>query len=83
LQRISAVSGRSLIIGHTAYCSMHRVRVPAENCRPSIASHWHNLSQYFIKHTSPSVGFELITLVVMGSDCTGSCKSNYHTTTTI
>ena len=24
-------------------------------------------------------GFELITLVVIGTDCTGSCKSNYHT----
>jgi len=23
------------------------------------------------------------TLVVIGSDCTGSCKSNYHTTTTV
>ena len=23
-------------------------------------------------------GFELITLVVMGTDCIGSCKSNYH-----
>jgi hypothetical protein len=24
-------------------------------------------------------GFQLITLVVIGTDCTGSCKSNYHT----
>jgi hypothetical protein len=24
-------------------------------------------------------GFELTTLVVIGTDCTGSCKSNYHT----
>jgi len=24
-------------------------------------------------------GFELATLVVMGTDCIGSCKSNYHT----
>jgi hypothetical protein len=28
------------------------------------------------------VGFELTTLVVMGSDCTSSYKSNYHTITT-
>ena len=27
-------------------------------------------------------GFKLITLVVMGTDCIGSCKSNYHTITT-
>jgi hypothetical protein len=25
--------------------------------------------------------FELTTLVVIGTDCTGSCKSNYHTIT--
>jgi len=29
------------------------------------------------------VGFELITLVVIGTDCTGSCKSNYLTITAI
>ena len=27
-------------------------------------------------------GFELATLVVIGTDCIGSCKSNYHTITT-
>jgi len=27
-------------------------------------------------------GFELTTLVVIGTDCIGSCKSNYHTITT-
>ena len=34
-----------------------------------------------IKYTSPRVGFELLTLVVIGIDCTDSCKSNYHTIT--
>ena len=28
------------------------------------------------------MGFELTTLVVIGTDCTSSCKSNYHTITT-
>ena len=28
-------------------------------------------------------GFELTTLLVIGTDCTGSCKSNYHTITTM
>jgi hypothetical protein len=27
-------------------------------------------------------GFELATLLVTGTDCTGGCKSNYHTITT-
>ena len=31
---------------------------------------------YCIKYTL--TGFELTTLVVIGIDCTGSCKSNYH-----
>ena len=30
----------------------------------------------------PLAGFELTTLVVIGTDCTGSFKSNYHTITT-
>jgi hypothetical protein len=34
------------------------------------------------QYTSPSVGFKLTTLVMIGTDCTGSCKSNYHTITT-
>ena len=29
------------------------------------------------------VGFELITLVVIGIDCIGRCKSKYHTSTTV
>ena len=38
-----------------------------------------------IKCTSQWTGSELTTLVVIGTDCTGSCKSNYHliTTTTV
>jgi hypothetical protein len=35
------------------------------------------------KYTSPWTRFELITLVVIGTDCTCSCKSNYHKITTI
>ena len=35
-----------------------------------------------IEYTSPWTGFELTTLVVMGTDCPGSCKSNYHMITT-
>ena len=28
------------------------------------------------------MGFELTTVMVIGTDCTGSCKSNYHTIST-
>ena len=46
-----------------------------------------NLSQvtdkryHIILYTSPWSRFELTTSVVIGTDCIGSCKSNYHTTT--
>ena len=35
-----------------------------------------------IDYTSPWTGFELTTLVVIGADCIGSYKSDYHTITT-
>ena len=34
-----------------------------------------------IEYTSPWTGFELTISVVIGTDWTGSCKSNYYTTT--
>ena len=52
---------------------------PRENHQP-VASHEQTWShKVCIERTSPWTGFELITLVVIGTDCTGSCKSNYHT----
>jgi hypothetical protein len=36
-----------------------------------------------IEYILPWVGFKVTTLVVLNTDCTGSCKSNYHTITTI
>jgi hypothetical protein len=38
-----------------------------------------------IEYTSSWTGFKLITLVVIDTDCTGSCKFNYHmiATTTV
>ena len=36
-----------------------------------------------LEYTSPWVGLNLTTLVVIGTDFIGSCKSNYHTITTI
>ena len=32
--------------------------------------------------STPRTGFELTNVVVIITDCTGSCKSNYHTITT-
>ena len=56
--------------------------VPGENHRP-VASHWRTLSQWFIQYTSPWTEFQLTTLMGIGTNCTGSYKSNYHTITTM
>jgi hypothetical protein len=37
---------------------------------------------HIMLYTLPWSRFELTTSVVIGTDCTGSCKSNYHTMTT-
>jgi hypothetical protein len=46
---------------------------------PTCLSQTQTLSHKTIEYTSPWTGFELTTLVVIGTDCTGSCKSNYRT----
>jgi hypothetical protein len=48
--------------------------VPRENHRP-VASHWQTLSHNVISSTPRQL------LVVIGTYCTVSCKSNYHTIT--
>ena len=70
-----------LIIFHLYRCLVLLVEETGENHR-SVVSNWQTLSQY----TSPWTGFDLSTLVVIGMDCTGSCKYMYSylmiTTTT-
>ena len=41
-----------------------------------------NGKQSYIEYTSLWAGFKLTTWVVIGADCTDSCKSNYHVTMT-
>jgi hypothetical protein len=54
--------------------------VPGENHRP-LTSHWQTLSHDLVSSTPrhEQDGFELTTILVIGTDWTGSCKSNYHT----
>ena len=47
------------------------------------ASHWETLSHNVVSSKPYLSGFELTTLVVMGTDCIGSYTSNYHTITTV
>ena len=43
---------------------------------------FYNFMTCCIEYTSQWVGFELTTLLVIATDCIGSCKSNYHTIAT-
>jgi hypothetical protein len=51
-----------------------------QTCRKSLTNF---ITQCCIEYTSPWEGFEVTTLVVINADSTGSCKSNYHTITTM
>ena len=68
---ISVILWRSVLL-------VEETEVPRENHRP-VESQWQTLSQCFIQDTSLCMGFELTTLVMIGIDCIGSLKSNYHT----
>jgi hypothetical protein len=51
--------------------------------KPPVASILTNLITYCcIEYTYPWTGYELTTLVVIGTDCTGNFKSNYHKNST-
>jgi len=52
--------------------------VPGENHRPA-ASDWQTLSHNAVLSTLHHEQGSNSMLVVIGTDCTGSCKSNYHT----
>ena len=44
------------------------------------ASHWQTITKCCIEYTSRWGGFKL-SLVVIGTDCTGSCRSNHYAIT--
>ena len=72
---ISVISWRSVLL-------MEETGVPGENNRPA-TSNWQTWSHNGVSSIPSSwAGFELTTLVVIGTDYIGSCKSNYLTLTT-
>jgi hypothetical protein len=71
---ISVISWQSILL-------VEETGVPRENHRP-VASDWlYHIMLYQVHLTWE--GFELTTLVVIGTECIGSCKSNYHTIMTM
>jgi hypothetical protein len=71
---ILAISWSVLLVEETG--------VPGENHRP-VASHWRTLSHNVVSSTPRLRKLELTLLVVIGTDCIGSCKSNYHMITCV
>ena len=57
----------------------HATRRKPPTCRKSLIN---LITSYCIEYTSSWTDFELTTLVEIGTDGTGSFKSNYHTITT-
>ena len=43
-----------------------------------VASHWQTWSHNVVSSTTPHEWGSNSTLVVIGTECTGSCKPNYH-----
>jgi hypothetical protein len=55
--------------------------IPGQNHRPPVC-HWQTLSHCCIEHSSSWAGFELTTLVDIGTYCIDRYTSKYHTITT-
>jgi hypothetical protein len=72
---ISVISWRSVLLVKE---TEHPER-KTPTCRNSMTNF---ITHCYIEYMSPWTGFEFTTLVAIGTDCTGSCKSNYITITT-
>jgi hypothetical protein len=75
----NAIFNNISVISWRSVTSVEEIRVPAGNHRPA-ASHCQMLSYNAVLSTRAR--FELTTLMVIDTNCTGSCKTNYHTITT-
>jgi len=67
---ISGISWRSVLL-------VEETGVPGENHRPS-ASHWQTLSHNIVSSTPRLSRIRTHNVSDIGTDCIGSCKSNYH-----
>ena len=57
-----------------------KLKIPEGN--HCLTCHLQTLSHNVASNTPRLMGFKLTTSVAIGTDCIGSCKTNYHTITT-
>ena len=80
----NAIFNNILVISWWSVLLIEEIGAPGENhqstCRKSLTNF---ITYRGIEYNSPWTGFEFTILVVIGIDCTGSYKSNYHTITTL
>ena len=73
---VNATCNNILVISWWSVLLVEETGGPRENLLKVTDKLYH-----IMLYTSPWSRFELTTLVVIGTDCIGSCKSNYHTIT--
>jgi hypothetical protein len=71
----NATFNNILVISWRSVLLVEVTRVPRENHWPA-ASHWQ--LYHIMLYTSSWAGLKLTTLMVIGTDCMGSCKSKYQ-----
>ena len=70
----SATFNKTSVISWRSVLLVEETGVPGENHRP-VSSHWHTMVYRYQVHLAWAI-FELTTLVVIDTDCIGSCISN-------
>jgi ABC-type sulfate transport system permease subunit len=73
---LNAIFNNIPVISWQSVLLVEETGVHGENHRPAVSDKFYHIILYRVH--LPWVGFELITLVVIGTDCIGSYKSNYH-----
>ena len=73
----NATSNNISVISWKSGLLVEETGVPGEHHRP-VAKHWQTLSHNVVSSTPHLGGIQTHNVLVIGTDCIGSFKSNYH-----